>query len=149
MNWDIVVTPLLTTLSGVLVFVIGQIILECYIKPLQEYHKIKSEISFLLVLYANVYMNPEIYGENKGALYTTKEKERRIIAEKELREAAAKLIGIKQQKPLLVKKDDITEASANLIGLSNGLYSSVTNQKIQMKENELCRKKIKKSLHLK
>nr|DAV58427.1 MAG TPA: hypothetical protein [Caudoviricetes sp.] len=149
MNWDIVVTPLLTTLSGVLVFVIGQIILECYIKPLQEYHKIKSEISFLLVLYANVYMNPEIYGENKGALYTTKEKERRIIAEKELREAAAKLIGIKQQKPLLVKKDDITEASANLIGLSNGLYSSVTNQEIQMKENELCRKKIKKSLHLK
>lgn len=149
MNWDIVVTPLLTTLSGVLVFVIGQIILECYIKPLQEYHKIKSEISFLLVLYANVYMNPEIYGENKGALYTTKEKERRIIAEKELREAAAKLIGIKQQKPLLVKKDDITEASANLIGLSNGLYSSVTNQEMQMKENELCRKKIKKSLHLK
>ena len=149
MNWDIVVTPLLTTLSGVLVFVIGQIILECYIKPLQEYHKIKSEISFLLVLYANVYMNPEIYGENKGALYTTKEKERRIIAEKELREAAAKLIGIKQQKPLVVKKDDITEASANLIGLSNGLYSSVTNQEIQMKENALCREKIKKSLHLK
>ena len=149
MNWNIVVTPLLTTLSGVLVFVAGQIFLEFCIKPSQEYHKIKSEISYLLVLYANVYMNPEIYEENKGVLYTTKEKERREKAEKELREAAAKLIGVKQQKPLLVKKDDIAAASANLIGLSNGLYSSVTNQETQRKQNELCREKIKKSLHLK
>lgn len=149
MNWNIIITPLITTITGVSVFIIGQIIMECYVKPLQEYHRIKAEVSYLLVLYANVFMNPEIIDRNNDIQFTLEEKERRKRAGNELREAAAKIVGFKQQKPFFVKKDNIEEASKNLIGLSNSLYVFKKDEDKRIQLNELKDRKIKEALNLK
>lgn len=47
-----------TVVSGVLVFVLGQIILELLIKPYKKYKELKSEIAYSLVYYAYIYSNP-------------------------------------------------------------------------------------------
>ena len=149
MNWNVITTPLITITTGVAVFVIGQVILECYVKPLQEYHKIKAEVSYLLVLYANVFMNPEIIGANKKFEFTLEENERRKKAGNELREAAAILVGFKQQKPFFVRKDNVEKASSGLMGLSNGLYVSARNEDKRIEQNGIFAQEIKEALHLK
>ena len=48
---------IITVISGVLVFIIGQILKEIWLTPLQEYKKLKSKISFSLSYYAQYYSN--------------------------------------------------------------------------------------------
>lgn len=139
------ITVLITVISGVLVFAIGQIIMECYIKPLQEYHKIKSEISYLLIFYANVFSNPISRKEKENM--KKEGKELYSEATRKLREAAARLEGFKQQKPFFVRKDNIEEAARGLIGLSNGLFSN--NIFTQIEHNMQYENDIKKGLRLK
>ena len=138
------ITVLLTVVSGVLVFVVGQIVLECYIKPLQEYHKIKSEIGFLLLYYANVFMNP-IDIDRWGSLSEWEDKNYSEASNK-LREAAAKLEGFKQQKVFFIKKSRIEEAEKGLIGLSNSLFYSDDYK--QLNHNQQLDENIRRELHL-
>lgn len=47
-----------TIISGVLVFVLGQIFIEFYLYPKKELNELRGKISWALVYYANVYSNP-------------------------------------------------------------------------------------------
>lgn len=102
-----------TVVSGTLVFIIGQVVLECWVKPMQEYKKIKSEISYLLVLHANKFHNP---------LDSKHTDDRYNNASEEIRSVAAKLEGFKQIKPFFVRKDNVEKAKSGLIGISNSFY---------------------------
>ena len=140
----ILLSTFLTIVSGSLVFIVGQIVVECYVKPMQEYKTIKSEISYILVYYANVFMNPvkaenNFFTDTSQALYDE--------ASKELRIAASKLAGFKQRKPFFVRKDKVEMAQSALIGLSNGLFTSDVFR--QVERNEKMRREICKGLNLK
>lgn len=51
-------TVFITIISGVAVFVLGQIVLKIFIEPWQEYLQFKGKLSASLTYYANVYSNP-------------------------------------------------------------------------------------------
>ena len=126
-----------TVTSGTIVFIVGQIIVECFVKPMQEFKKIKSEISYLLVLHANKYHNP-IIGRN----------EKYEKSAEEIRTVAAKLEGFKQIKPFFARKDNIEQAKRGLIGISNGFCcTSYENETVG--HNREFEKDVKEALHLK
>ncbi|EOD3173389.1 hypothetical protein P7U51_003446, partial [Citrobacter freundii] len=49
----------ITVLSGVLVFVIGQIVVKLIIEPINDFKKERSKIIYDLVFYANKLANPK------------------------------------------------------------------------------------------
>ncbi|MEH2410809.1 hypothetical protein [Nostoc sp.] len=48
----------MTIISGVFVFILGQLILKLIIEPIQESRKTLADIAFALIEYANIYSNP-------------------------------------------------------------------------------------------
>ena len=111
----------LTIISGVAVFVIGQIILKLFVEPWQLQRECIAKIAHHLLLYANVYSNPGV---------GTDEANREASAE--TRKLAAELIASCRRIPfydvlsswkLFPKMEQILEAQKNLIGLSNSTHS--------------------------
>ncbi len=47
----------LTVLSGVLVYVVGQVFVKFVIDPIQAFYKVIGEVGHTLIYYANVYCN--------------------------------------------------------------------------------------------
>lgn len=131
-----------TVLTGVTVFVLGQIILEVWIKPTREYLMLKSKISFALVYYANFYSNP---------LVNTKNNEKYNKGSEEIRKLAAELEGYKQRKPIFTfpRKKNLEIAIKELIGISNGFYGLSNHLDRAMENNIKSRNKIKKVLRFK
>ena len=119
----------LTVVSGSLVFVIGQLFNEYWLKPIQKYKEIRAKIAYELVLYANLYMNPERY-ENAN--------EKADIASEKIRQLAAEVDAMIELKPkfnfFIARKGVLTEVSKNLIGLSNGFYSHGTHNTVSMND---------------
>jgi len=124
-------TVFATVLSGVVVFIAGQIILKIIIEPLSEYKALKSKISYSLVFYANMYSNPmentKDFKENSDAVKQTNE------AGFYLRNLAAEFSGWLQVMPIykffsfirvIPSRKDADKVRGCLIGLSNGLTCS-------------------------
>ena len=60
----------MTIISGVFVFILGQLVLKLIIEPIQEFRKTLADIAFALIEYANIYSNPGYAGnelENKAS----------------------------------------------------------------------------------
>lgn len=53
------ITTLSTILSGVIVFIISQLFIEFYLKPIQDFKKLKSKVLYTLSYYSKVYSNVE------------------------------------------------------------------------------------------
>lgn len=49
-----------TIISGVLIFILGQIFVEAILKPHKRFKELKAKISYSLVLYGNIYSSPLI-----------------------------------------------------------------------------------------
>ncbi|MEH2381888.1 MAG: hypothetical protein V7K27_23855 [Nostoc sp.] len=45
----------MTIISGVFVFILGQLALKLIIEPIQEFRKTLADIAFALIEYANIY----------------------------------------------------------------------------------------------
>lgn len=109
----------ITVVSGVLVFILGQLFIEFILKPIQEFKDIRAKISWALVYYANIYSNPNRRGEKS---------EEYDIASVKLRMLAADLEAFVIRKPKLLNvfysDKKILEARAEMIGLSNSVYDS-------------------------
>ena len=109
----------ITVVSGVSVFILGQLFIEFIMKPIQEFKDIRARVAWALVYYANIYCNPED-ASNKS--------EKHDIASEKLRMLAADLEAFIIRKPTLLKlfynDKKILEASSKLIGLSNSVYKS-------------------------
>ena len=54
---DGIVSIIVTVISGVLVFIIGQILINIWLTPLRQYKELKKEVVYKLSYYANLYSN--------------------------------------------------------------------------------------------
>ena len=100
----------LTVISGVLVFVLGQLFNEYFLKPIQSYKQLRAKIAYNLTLYAHFYMNP---------LKITQKNEDYSNASYDLRKLAAEVDSMIELKPFgnffIARKTTLREVSKNLI----------------------------------
>jgi len=104
-----------TVISGVLVFVIGQIIQRFFLEPIQKYKAVIGKIDNKLKFYKNIITNP-------GSDLIPKD----IVLEcsGELRKLSCKLEEIYKQIPfrgIIKPKEKISDSASRLIGLSNSV----------------------------
>ncbi len=134
-------TVFLTVLSGVLVFVLGQILLKLFIEPIQELRKLVSKIAYDLIKLANVLANP-----------TEPENERFTEACKIMRDHSSNLHAHFYLVPFykvtcrifgLPTEEGVLKATKELIRLSNSRSGVLANQGIL---NSYSMQKIKSSL---
>ncbi len=121
-------TVFLTVFSGVLVFILGQVLLKLFLEPIHELKKVISRISFDLIKSANIFSNPD---EGKDDAFTE--------ASKIMREHASSLHAYFYLVPLyrftsrlfgMPSEEDILKATKQLIRLSNGKAGPIKNQGI-------------------
>ncbi|BFU89436.1 MAG: hypothetical protein NTAFB01_06230 [Nitrospira sp.] len=114
-------TIFFTVLSGVITFVLGQLVVKLILDPVQDLKKTIGQISHALVEQANVIANPDV---------STKEEKNETSAL--FRKLSASLHAHLYLVPAYVttcrvfclpSKEKLLSASTNLIGLSNGVYS--------------------------
>lgn len=113
----------LTVISGVLVFIAGQLFNEYFLRPIQDYKKLRAKISYSLTYYADLYMDPIKYQDDKD--------KRRANGSVKLRELSAEVRAIIELKPFgnifIPKKKTLSDVAENLMGLSNGFFSHQDN----------------------
>ena len=133
------VAVLTTVVSGVLVYVVGLLFNEYFLKPIQNYKELKAKISFALTFYANLYMNP-----------ISESNEEYSKASLELRKLASEIDSFIELRPrgniFIPNKKHLSKASKNLLGISNNFYSP--NQFEAMKSNEAYRNNVYSSLRI-
>jgi len=114
-----------TVLSGVMIYVMGQIILKLMIEPVHEAKKTIAEISHSLVEYADIIHNPGVLAQEKT-----------IEVSQHLRRLSAQLHAHLFLIPCyrktawvfgLPSRDKILTAATQLRGLSNVIFSTREN----------------------
>ena len=119
-----------TILSGVLVFVLGQIVLELIIKPLKEYKIIKSHLTSELKYYTNIICNP--ISENYKNMNNEDNLQHYKNVSHTLRRLSCDLEAKYYDNSSFVRKwmikDDVKSAGAELLLLSNRLISTSGSQ---------------------
>ena len=134
-----------TIFAGVFVFVLGQLFIELILNPIKRYKKIKSNIAYCLVFYANIYMNPVA---TKVYLNSKKEKITRDKIRDKIRMLAAELSGFTEERFFCWPNvETIKKVSSLLIGLSNSLESVDPNRLVEHTDDRV--KEIKELLKLK
>lgn len=138
----------LTVVSGVVVFILGQLIVQYFFRPAQRYKEIKSKIAYLLIYYANVYSNPAVRDvEYKESYYRDIDE-----ASMELRKAAADCgafgEGRHKYAPSIPKKECLTEAAKCLLLISNNMNPLPESVDIHIEETKECVKIIKTKLKI-
>lgn len=142
-------TILLTVISGVLVYILSEIMKEIWLSPLQKYKALKHDISYKLAYYARYYSNVIDMAHGDDALV-----EKYRAAGDDLRCLACELRGFIETlswfKPMIPSRVDLYDAARELMGLSNGLFCGYeTNTVVQHSEHNFNRTtKIKVKLKL-
>lgn len=117
---------MLTVLSGVLVFILGQLFNEYFLKPIQEYKKLRAKISYCLVYYANMYMNPILNNKRSDEYDKGSEEIRKLASE------VNAMIEIRPKGNIFIPKANVlSDVSSNLIGISNNFYSTHLNEDVE------------------
>jgi hypothetical protein len=138
-------TVFITVISGVLVYVISELLKTLWLEPLQNYKKIKGQISYIITMYANIYTNPIDIAKTNNILPDDYK-----VAYDELRKKACELRAFIATlfwlKIFIPKKKNLYEVSACLIGLSNSLVlpyntnsTPETNPRIKGYCNRICK----------
>lgn len=108
-----------TIVAGVIVYVICEYLKEIWLQPLQDYKRLKAEISRLLVFYASLYISQEIY------ISETKENEK---AAHQFRNLASEVAAFSEQicpfRLGIPDKETFAKVRKNLIGISNSFFAS-------------------------
>jgi len=140
-------TTFTTVLTGVLVYVISQFILELYINPRKKYKELKERIAYTITLYSCFYHNPyNLFNKENNAqameLYSK--------ASQEMRKMGAELAGYISTVPNFrkTKKERLKEALGGIIGISNGFFNNSIKYNT-IDANIKCEEKIKKNLGIK
>lgn len=131
-----------TILSGVVVFVFCQALLEHVIAPMKKIKELRGDVARLLVMYANVLSNPVNELRDAYPRYRECEDKFREIAAnlKEFRSCNSKLFYIRY---------DLETAAKGLIGLSNSLFYHTREDKYEcIKRTERYLDDVKKALKL-
>jgi hypothetical protein len=150
--YRIFLTSGLTILGGVLIFVVSQIVLKFVLEPIYDLNKLRGEIAYSLMFYANVYMDsfPSLAGfitTNFGEDIKVRDNVQKIFREQAslLCPKASVIPWFKMWELLKIvpRYRDIAEATTELIGLSNSIHDK------GMEFNKLRRDKIRKLLNIK
>lgn len=121
-----------TIISGVLVFILSQILMEKVLKPREKFKNIKGKIFYLITLYANLIFNPcRLKDEDKDIRNNYKE------ASIEIRKIASEFAGLIESHPIICKKKKYNDIVSNLIGISNGLFE-IDSEFKTIEENRKC-----------
>lgn len=111
---------LLTVISGVLVFVLGQLFNEYFLKPIQEYKQLRAKISYSLTYYADLYMNPIEFNKDIEDQWKN--------GSKKMRELSAEVRATIELRPFgnvfIPKKKKLKKVADNLMGISNGFFTT-------------------------
>jgi len=129
----------LTIISGVLVFILSQYIVEFILKPLIKYKQVIAKIDNKLKFYANIITNPPL---SSGSI------DDYIIAQKEIRDLSCDLEST--YKSLLIfkpNKKTIAKVAKDLIWLSNIIGQRDKNINLPIKAAEKI-DDIRKSLNI-
>jgi len=111
-----------TVLSGVSVFVFGQLIVKFAIEPIHEYRKLCGEIADALVFYANV--NVRYTGTQKAVLDEAYRTYRRLAGQLFARAHVIRLYPVWAFMRLVPRRKELAQASRSLIGLSNNVLDN-------------------------
>ncbi len=110
----------ITVISGVLVYLIGEVLNEVWLKPLQQYKELKQKIASDIIFYGDCSFN------GKADTYTESFRQKGKEAEQKYRMDAAELAGFAETiswiRVGIPSKKKLNEASKALIGMSNVLF---------------------------
>lgn len=110
-----------TVISGVVVFVVSQLIMEFLIKPHLEYRKLKNKIFVSVTYYSDILTNPYVIDkDNYEADVQILTESKWMIASKEMRKLGSEIA--------VYKKKHSRDIHKNLIGLSNGVWQYKDSQ---------------------
>lgn len=113
-------TVYLTVLSGVLTYVLGQLILKLTIEPVQELRRTIGVISHALIERANVIQNPGV--PTQEVMHETSLQLRKLSSQLQSHLYLVPLYGVTARIFRLPAADKIRAASRALIGLSNSVF---------------------------
>ena len=145
---DYALTVGITVLSGVLVFAVSEWLKEIWLTPLQNYKKLRGEVSKALTMYARYYYNPVDIADYDNKLpdeYKVASENLRILAS----EVRAFIETLSWCKPFIPSKKELHDASAHLVGLSNSMllpYSTHSHRYID--ESMESEKEVKRLLRI-
>ena len=113
-------TVFFTVLSGVITFVIGQLIVKLFLDPVQDMRKTIGLVSHTLVERANVIANPGV--PEKQVTDDTSDELRRLSSQLHAHLYLVPSYNATSRVFSLPSKEKLLAASAALIGLSNSVY---------------------------
>ena len=114
-------TVITTVLSGVLVFVVGQFILRLIIEPLQEFARIRGEVNYALIYYANFLSNPGLW--NPKILDEISDNLRKLSGRFMATANSIRLYDFLFRFRLVPSREDLIKSVRELIFLSNSVHS--------------------------
>ena len=120
--WQDAGTVLVTVISGVFVYILGEILQTVWIEPLQKYKQLKREVAWALSYYASVYTNVIDRAHSSEAIkeeYTEVSCKLRKLS-CDIRSFVETLSWFKLGIPA---KKRLVDAADELMLLSNSLYS--------------------------
>jgi len=132
-----------SVISGVLIYVIYDIIKGMFIIPRQEYKVLKQKVSYTLTMLASYYSNPiDLKGSTQEQTqpYRNAAIEMRVVAS-ELRSFIEKKSWLRFGIPC---NDDVYEASKLLIGLSNSFFTAYGTGDCDIAQIEINEKRVHK-----
>ena len=147
---QVILTVVGTVISGVIVFVFCQLIVQKYIKPYEDYKLLKGKVAFALVMYANLYSNPIKVTDER---YMEIHRNERSQAQSDTRRLAAEVSAFQERSaryaPGIPSKQNFCEASSGLIQLSNSYFLTPgSDEYTQGKRNRECADKIRTALSI-
>jgi hypothetical protein len=118
-------TVFLTVLSGVITFVLGQLIIKLLIDPVHDFRRTVADIALVLIEYTNVYANPGIAGSEIEKKVS--EEFRRLSSRLNAQMYLIPYYQITAKIFRLPSRDKVFGAASDLIGLSNGVFKSASD----------------------
>ena len=119
MKFTVDSTVFVTVLSGVITFVIGQLIVKLLLDPVQDMKKTIGQISHTLVERANVIANPGV--SPKDIEDETSNSLRKLSSQLHAHLYLVPAYGVTSKVFCLPSKEKLKVASSALIGLSNSI----------------------------
>jgi hypothetical protein len=113
-------TVFLTVMSGVVTYVLGQLVLKLAIEPVQEMRKTIAIISHSLIEHANIIQNPGVPPQE--VMKETSQHLRRLSSQLHSHLYLVPCFTLTSWLFCLPTRANVLDASTALIGLSNSLY---------------------------
>lgn len=148
----------ITIISGTVIFVLGQLFIELYIKPLNKYKKTKADIIYFLYRYRSNIYNPIEYSRYVVDINSDNIVERELaneykVAEKRVQELSAELAEFLENRGLCLILIPSRKRIRNTINalniLSYGMFHNNQNKYDKLKQNMASYFEVIKNLHLK